>query len=121
MKRMVIEGKSGKCVIAIGESISRLGKYGASTTAVLDRNGNVLADPAVGDTPFGVDVDLVSNHAFVANTQDGTISEIDGLTNTNVNTISLTGNYLAVNPVTSKVYVGGQDNSLTVLSEASTI
>jgi len=107
--------------VATGNVFVTNNAFGISTTGVLDRNGNVLADIPVGDTPFGIDVDLVSDLAFVANTQDGTISEINGSTNTNVNTIPVTGNYLGVNPVTSKVYVGGQDNSVTVLGETSPI
>lgn len=91
--------------------------FGISTVGVLGSKGNVVADVAVGNTPFGVDVDLVTNLAFVTNTQDGTVSVIDGKTNTTKALLPVTGLYVAVNPVTEKVYVGGQDNSITVLNE----
>ena len=92
-------------------------EYGPSTVGVLDSKGNVLANVAVGNTPFGVDVDLVTNLAFVTNSQDGTVSVIDGSTNTVKATLPVNGLYLAVNPFTEKVYVGGQDASLTVIRE----
>jgi YVTN family beta-propeller protein len=91
--------------------------FGPSTLGVLDKKGNVLTSVAVGDTPFGVDVDLLTNLAFVTNTQDGTVSVIDGKTNTVKAILPVTGLYIAVNPATEKVYVGGQDSSLTVLKE----
>jgi len=91
--------------------------FGPSTLGVLDRMGNVVTDIAVGNTPFGVDVDLITNLAFVTNTQDGTVSIIDGKTNTVKSNVAVTGLYIAVNPATEKVYVGGQDSSLTVLKE----
>jgi len=72
---------------------------------------------AVGNVPFEVDVDLLKNLAFVTNTQDGTVSVIDGKTNTVKDSLPVTGLYIAVNPTTEKVYVGGQDNSLTGLNE----
>jgi YVTN family beta-propeller protein len=91
--------------------------FGPSTLGVLDNKGNVITNVAVGNTPFGVDVDLLTNLAFVTNTQDGTVSVIDGKTNTVTNSLPVTGLYIAVNPATKKVYVGGQDSSLTVLNE----
>jgi YVTN family beta-propeller protein len=91
--------------------------FGPSTLGVLDHKGDVITNIAVGNTPFGVDVDLITNLAFVTNTQDGTVSAIDGKTNTVKATLAVTGLYIAVNPATEKVYVGGQDSSLTVLKE----
>jgi YVTN family beta-propeller protein len=91
--------------------------FGDSTVGVLDSNGNVLANIPVGDTPFGVDVDPVKNLAYVTNTQDGTVSVIDGSTNTVTETLPVTGLYVAVNPVTAVVYVGGQDASITTITE----
>jgi YVTN family beta-propeller protein len=91
--------------------------FGLSTVGVVGSKGNVVADVAVGNTPFGVDVDLLTNLAFVTNTQDGTVSVIDGKTNTVKEVLPVTGLYVAVNPTTEKVYVGGQDNSITVLRE----
>ena len=92
-------------------------EFGPATLGVLDKTGAVVADIPVGNTPFGVDVDLVTDLAFVTNTQDGTVSIVDGKTNTVKALLPVTGLYVAVNPTTEKVYVGGQDNSLTVLNE----
>ncbi|MBV8675140.1 MAG: YncE family protein [Acidobacteriaceae bacterium] len=90
---------------------------GPSTVGVLDGDGNVLANVNVGNTPFGVDVDLGTNLAFVTNLGDGTLSVIDGKTNTVSATLPVTGNFVALNPLTEKVYVGGQDNEVIVISE----
>jgi DNA-binding beta-propeller fold protein YncE len=76
-----------------------------------------LANVTVGNTPYGIDVDLSTNLAFVADTQDESVAVIDGNTNTTTEYLPVTGVYVAVNPVTSKVYVTGQSNSLTVLNE----
>jgi DNA-binding beta-propeller fold protein YncE len=91
--------------------------FGTSTVGILDKKGAVITDVTVGNTPFGVDVDFLTNLAFVTNTQDGTVSIIDGKTNTVQGFLPVTGLYVAANPVTSKVYVGGQDNSVTVVKE----
>ena len=50
-------------------------------------------------------------------TSSGTVSVVDGKTNTVKSVLPVTGLYIAVNPATEKVYVGGQDSSLTVLDE----
>jgi YVTN family beta-propeller protein len=91
--------------------------YGPSTVGVLDGKGDVLANVSVGDTPYGVDVDLNTNLTFVANTIGGTLSVINGKTNAVTETLPVTGNFVAVNPTTSKVYITGQTNSVTVLNE----
>jgi YVTN family beta-propeller protein len=91
--------------------------FGPSTVGVLGSKGNVLANVNVGNTPYGIDVDLGTNLAFVANTQDGTVSVINGKTNTVSATLSATGLYVAVNPVTEKVYVSGLSSVVTVLNE----
>jgi YVTN family beta-propeller protein len=91
--------------------------FGPSTTAILDSKGNILADLGVGNTPLGVDVDPVTNLAFVANTQDGTVSIINGKKNTVSASLPVSSYLLAVNPFTEKVYVSGQGNFVTVISE----
>ena len=91
---------------------------GTSTLGVLKGDGTVLANVAVGNTPFGVDVDPFTNLAFVTNLQDDTVSVINGKTNAVTETLAVSGLFLAANPYTSKVYVGGQTmNSITVLTE----
>ena len=89
---------------------------GYSTVGVLSGAGAIQANVGVGRTPLGIDVDLNSNLAFVANTQGNTLSIIDGSTNTVTATLAVAGQYVAVNPVTGKVYVTGQ-SQITVLNE----
>jgi DNA-binding beta-propeller fold protein YncE len=90
---------------------------GPSTVGVLDHHGNVLANVNVGNTPFGVDVDLGKNLAFATNLADGTLSVINGKTNTVATTLAVSGTFVAVNPITEKVYVAGQDNEVIVINE----
>jgi YVTN family beta-propeller protein len=91
--------------------------FGISTVAVLNRQGTLQTNVTVGNTPFGVDVDFITNLTFVTNLIDNTVSVIDGKTNTVTASLPVGGTFLAVNPSTHKVYVSGQSNQLTVLSE----
>ena len=91
--------------------------FSISTTGVLNASGAVVANVTVGNTPFGVDVDPVTNLAFVTNTEDGTLSIINGANNTVSSTLSASGTFVAVNPVTEKVYVSGAGAELIVVSE----
>jgi YVTN family beta-propeller protein len=77
---------------------------------------NTLGYSKVGKTPLGIDVDLNTNLVFVANTQGNALSVIDGSTNTVTETLAVAGQYVAVNPVTGKVYITGQ-SKITVLNE----
>jgi DNA-binding beta-propeller fold protein YncE len=90
---------------------------GPSTLGVLKADGTVLANATVGNTPFGVDVDPLTHLAFVTNLLDQTVSVVNDKTYAVVGTLPVTGYFVGVNPLTSKVYVGGQDNSITVISE----
>jgi DNA-binding beta-propeller fold protein YncE len=88
-----------------------------STVGVLNAKGGLLAGPVVDDAPLGVDVDPVTNLAFVASTGEGDVNVIDGKTNTVTNTVlNVPASYIAVNFVTAKVYVSGT-NGVTVLTE----
>jgi YVTN family beta-propeller protein len=91
--------------------------FGISTVGVLSGSGAVLGNVTVGNTPFGVDVDFIKNLAYVTNTVDNTVSVVSGKTNTVVATLPVSGAYVAVNPLTCKVYVAGQTNVVTVISE----
>ena len=91
--------------------------FSISTTGVLNASGAVVANVTVGNTPFGVDVDPVTNLAFVTNTEDGALSTINGANNTVSSTLSASGTFVAVNPVTEKVYVSGAGAELIVVSE----
>jgi YVTN family beta-propeller protein len=89
---------------------------GYSTVGVLSGTGVIQANIGVGRTPLGIDVDLNTNLTFVANTQGNTLSVIDGSTNAVTATLAVMGQYVAVNPVTEKVYVTGS-SKITVLNE----
>jgi YVTN family beta-propeller protein len=90
---------------------------GASTTEVLDKNGTSIASVPVGDTPYGVDLDPITNLVFVASTALDNITVINGKTNTVKATVPhVPGSFVAVNFVTQQVYVSGS-NIVTVLTE----
>jgi YVTN family beta-propeller protein len=91
--------------------------YGPSTVGVLDSKGNVVTNVAVGSTPLGIDVDLGTNLVFVANTVSDSVSVINGANNTVTSTLPVAGLYVAVNPVTEKVYIADQNSAVTVLKE----
>jgi DNA-binding beta-propeller fold protein YncE len=64
-----------------------------------------------------VDVDPVTNLVFVASTQQEEVQVLSGSTYAVTATVpGISGNYLAVNPVTKKVYVTGIDG-VTVMTE----
>lgn len=91
--------------------------FGPSTTGVLDKNGALLASVPVGDTPFGLDVDPVTNLAFVTSTSLNNATVINGANNTVQGTVpGIQANFVAVNFVTEKVYLAG-DSGVTVLTE----
>lgn len=91
--------------------------FGLSTVAVVSSTGQPVATVPVGNTPFGVDVDPFTNLAFVSNTQDGTLSVINGSTNTVTKTLPVNGAFISLNPFTEKAYIAGQDATLTVVTE----
>lgn len=90
---------------------------GPSTVGVLNAKGSLLASPTVDDAPLGVDVDPLTNLAFVASTAQDDVTVINGSNNT-VKTIveNVPASYVAVNFVTQKVYVSGR-NGVTVMTE----
>jgi len=91
--------------------------FGPSTTAVLGAGGTVLAQVPVGDTPNGVDVDPVTNLAFVANSAFNSVTVISGKTNTPTATVDgIPAFFLVVNPVTQNVYISGGE-TVTVMTE----
>ena len=90
---------------------------GPSTIAVLTQSGTVTTTVPVGDTPYGLDVDPLTNRVYVASTALNTVTAVDGKTNTATGiAVNVPATFVAVNFVTSKVYVSG-GNSLTVLTE----
>lgn len=90
---------------------------GPSTIAALTQTGVVTATVPVGDTPYGLDVDPITNRIYVASTALNVVTAVDGKTNTVAGSVpNVPATFVAVNFVTSKVYVSGS-NSLTVLTE----
>jgi DNA-binding beta-propeller fold protein YncE len=94
-----------------------------STTGVLNAAGSLLVNVSVGNTPIGIAIDPISGLAFVANTEDGTVSRIidNGASSTNATpaTFPISALFLAVNPVTRKVYASSatSEPTVTVFSE----
>jgi DNA-binding beta-propeller fold protein YncE len=90
---------------------------GPSTIGVLTASGAVTTTVPVGDTPYGLDVDPLTNRIYVSSTALDTVTVVDGKTNTATATVTnIPAGFIAVNLVTSKVYVSG-GSSLTVLKE----
>jgi DNA-binding beta-propeller fold protein YncE len=88
-----------------------------SMVGVLNRKGALLASVTVDDSPLGVDVDPITNLAFVASTALDDVAVIDGSNNTLKNTVSsVPASYIAVNFATEKVYVSGR-LGVTVMTE----
>jgi DNA-binding beta-propeller fold protein YncE len=85
---------------------------------VLDLNGAERASVAVSISPLGVDVDPITNLAFVADNGFNSVSVIKGSTNTVTATVpGVAGaSYVAVNFLSQKVYVSGT-RGVTVLTE----
>jgi YVTN family beta-propeller protein len=90
---------------------------GPSTTAALDKDGVVEATIPVGDTPYGLDVDPVTNLVFVASTALNNVTVIKGKTNEVKATVAnVSATFVAANFFTQLVYVSGS-NGVTVLTE----
>jgi serine/threonine-protein kinase len=91
----------------------------SSAVGVLGRKGRLLATVQVGNTPLGIDVDPGTHLAFVVNSQDGTTTAIDEKTSKVAATLPVSGIFLAINPITQKVYVsaGNGGKSITVINE----
>jgi YVTN family beta-propeller protein len=96
-----------------------VGFPGSGTVGVFDQAANVLATVPVGRLPFGIDVDFGTHLVFVANTQDNSVSVINGSTNAVASTLPVSARFVAVNPVTEKVYAAAANNAaiVTVINE----
>lgn len=91
--------------------------FGPSMTGVFNAKGSQLASPTVDDAPLGVDVDPITNLAFVASTAQDDVTVIDGSTNTVKTTVfNVPASYLSVNFATQKIYVSGR-TGVTVVTE----
>jgi DNA-binding beta-propeller fold protein YncE len=88
-----------------------------SATGVLTLAGTLATSVTVGDGPLGVDVDPLTNRAFVVSTLQNQLNIINGATNSLEATVNgIPGLYVAVNIGTQTVYVSGT-NGVTVMTE----
>lgn len=88
-----------------------------SQIGILDRNGSEITALTVDSAPLGVDVDPFTKLAFVASRALDSVTVIDGSTNeVKVSVSGVPASYLAVNPITEKVYVSGR-TGVTVITE----
>ncbi len=90
-----------------------------STLGVVNlNNGKVQANVPVGNTPFGVCVDLFTNLVFVTNKGDGTVALLNGKSKRKIGSVAANSTFIDVNPVTRLAYASsGTDNSVYVISE----
>jgi len=93
--------------------------FAPSTLGVIDtRNFKFITNIPVGNTPFDVAVDAVSDLVFVTNIGDSTISIVNGSTNKNIGAVQVFGRFIATNPVTHRVYASDdQTGTVHVISE----
>ncbi|GGG90417.1 YncE family protein [Silvibacterium dinghuense] len=104
----------GNVYVANSVSYPESGSVGA-----LNQSGTLDATISAGYAPLGIDVDFGTNLIFVANSQSNTVGIISGKTNAVTATLPVSSLFLAVNPVTQKVYVAPSANTpiLTVVNE----
>ena len=95
-------------------------KVDLSTTS--EPTPTMTATIKVGLYPQGIAVNPSTNRIYVANFGEGTVSVIDGASNTVLATIKVGKNPdgIAVNPSTNRIYVANQDsNTVSVIDGAS--
>ena len=92
---------------------------GLGSVGILNSAGTVLSTLSVGQGAVGIDVDPLTHLAFVANATDDTLSVINDSTDAVTLTMPVSSLFVAVNPITEKVYVSPIDpvTSLTVIDE----
>jgi len=102
-------------VLVVGNPLSA----SAASVGILNSAGTVLSTLAVGNGAVGIDVDPLTHLVYVANASDDTLSAINESTATVTNTIPVSSLFLAVNPVTERIYISPIDSvmSLTVVTE----
>lgn len=91
--------------------------FGPSTVGVTDKNGAPLATVPVSETPYSLDVDLLTNKVYVISTGIPALNVIDGATNKISGTIQgIDANYVSVDFFSQKVYLSG-NSGVTVVTE----
>ncbi len=111
---IAVDIKTGNVLVA-----SQPETPGDASVGILNSTGTVLSTLAVGQGAVGIDVDPFTHRAFVANATDDTLSVINEKTLAVTKTMPVSSLFVAVNPVSEKVYVSPIDSvmSLTVLEE----
>ena len=84
-----------------------------STLGIVNLMTGKVANVSVGNTPFGVCVDLFTNLVFVTNKGDGTVAIVNGNTAKKVGSVNANSDFIDVNPVSRLVYA--TDNSANVV------
>lgn len=97
---------------------------GVGTVGVFNSAGVLQTTLVASQSPQGIDADFITNRAYVANNGNDTISVINGASNpaTISDPLPFSASWLALNPVTSKVYMSSSTNDypgnfLTVIHE----
>jgi DNA-binding beta-propeller fold protein YncE len=92
---------------------------GAANVGILNPAGTLLSTIAIGNGAVGIDVDPFTHLAFAANATGDTLSVINDRTGAVTLTMPVSSFFLAVNPLSEKVYVSPIDpvTSLTVVDE----
>jgi DNA-binding beta-propeller fold protein YncE len=114
---IAVDNINGNVIVASQPANGALSSVGVLTSA-----GVVTATLGVGNTATGVDVDPLTHLAFVANAGDPSLSVITESNTTPpavTATVSVDSLFVAVNPVTEKVYVTPASSAtlLTVVTE----
>jgi len=93
--------------------------FAPSTIAIVNmQNAKVMANIATGNNPFGVCVDIFTNLVFITNTQDSTVAEVNGNTQTKVGSVTADSFQIDCNPATRLVYAGENNGEVVhVISE----
>ncbi len=115
-------------VVAVNPATNRIyvvnqGDSPPDVTVINGSNDQVLATVPVGNNPDALVVNPFTNRVYVVNDDDGTVTLIDGATNSPY-TIQV-GNspwYAALNTVTNKIYVTNYgDNTVSVIDGATNL
>ena len=101
------------CALAVNAETNRvfvvnanLNSLNGSVTVIDGASDAVIANVPVGARPNAAAVNPASNQIYTANFGDGTVSAIDGASNTSSSVPAGSSPFaLAVNPVTNKIYV----------------
>ncbi len=94
--------------------------FAPSTLGVVNLvTSKVVANVPTGNNPFAVCVDPVSNLVFVTNKGDSTIAVVDGKTNTKSGSVTVSSNFIDVNPITKLLYTSDDSGAdiVHVISE----